>query len=65
MWYPPRPGTKPVSSALAGAVFTTKCLSTEEIPVSFNQDPRVPFNWGAMHVNIVANKLWCPQPVAG
>ena len=61
-----------MSSALGGGFFTldhqggaAKCLSTEEIPVSFNKDPRVSFNWGAMYVNIVANKLWCPQPVAG
>ena len=41
------------------------CLSTEEIPVSFNQDLHVSFNWGAMYVNIVPYKIWCPQPITG
>ena len=43
----------------------TKYLSTEEIPVSFKQDPRVSFNWGAKYVNIVPNKIWCSQPITG
>ena len=41
------------------------CLSTEEIPVSFNQDLHVSFNWGAMYVNLVPYKIWCPQPITG
>ena len=71
-WYPCRPGIKPVSNALAGGflplyyqVSATKCLSTEEIPVSFNQDPHVSFNWGAMYVNTLPHKIWCPQPITG
>ena len=61
-----------MSNALAGGflplyyqVSATKCLSTEEIPVSFNQDPHVSFNWGAMYVNTLPHKIWCPQPITG